>query len=151
MKFVFNLERLMGLREKFEQLAKEELQKKIKERIQIEEEIEKINNKILKFQNDFNNLLKQSITSDKIQHLMKYREHLNIERKKLVILYQIKLKEEQIAREEYLQAKKEKDILDKLKERRKEDFFQELKSSENKEMDEIAQKIYFRKSNEEKK
>lgn len=146
MKFVFNLQKLMDLREKFMEMAKEELAKKIQERIKVEKMIEEIKIKIDDFEADFNTQLQNSITTSKFQQLIQYREFLDSERKKLIKIYSIKLKEEQLAREDYIEAKKEKDILDKLKERKHEDFMYELKTSEIQEMDEIAQKIYARNS-----
>ena len=148
MKFVFNLQKLMDLRKKFEEMAKDEFKKKVKERIEVEEKIEQIDKKIDGFVNSFNNELTFSVSPMRFKQLIEYREYLKKERVKLIKLYQIKLREEESAREDYLEAKKEKDILDKLKQRKLENYNYEMKLSEIKELDEIAQKMYVQKNKE---
>ncbi|BBE31397.1 hypothetical protein OSSY52_15380 [Tepiditoga spiralis] len=148
MKFIFNLQRLMDLRKKFEEMAKDEFKKKVKERIEVEEQIEQIDKKIDGFVSSFNNELTYSVSPMRFKQLIEYREYLKKERVKLIKLYQIKLREEESAREDYLEAKKEKDILDKLKQRKLENYNYEMKLSEIKELDEIAQKMYVQKNKE---
>lgn len=146
MAFIFNLQKLMDLRGKYEEQAKNYLNKKINERIQAEEKIEKINKTIKQFDEDFNKELHISVSPDRFKQLLEYKEHLKKQRDILVKEYQAKLKEEESAREEYLEAKKEKDILSKLKERKEEEFKYNEKLLETKTMDEVSQNLYNQKN-----
>ncbi|HPO27581.1 MAG TPA: flagellar export protein FliJ, partial [Petrotogaceae bacterium] len=142
--FNFSLERIMKLRKKFEDLAREELSKKIKERQEVEERIHTIDLKISEFEREFNNELKFTISPQKLQQLIEYREFLKKERIRLIKFLQKKLSEENVARQEYLKKKNEREVLEKLRERKYDDFMTELRKIESKEMDEVAQNKFLR-------
>jgi flagellar FliJ protein len=144
MRFNFSLERIMKLRKKFEDLAKEELSKKIKERQEVEERIYTIDLKVSEFEKDFNTELKFTISPQKLQQLIEYREFLKKERIRLIKFLQKKLSEENAARQEYLKKKNEREVLEKLRERKYDDFMTELRKIESKEMDEVAQNKFLR-------
>ncbi|HPA93762.1 MAG TPA: flagellar export protein FliJ [Petrotogaceae bacterium] len=144
MRFNFSLERIMKLRKKFEDLAREELSKKIKERQEVEERIHTIDLKISEFEREFNNELKFTISPQKLQQLIEYREFLKKERIRLIKFLQKKLSEEDAARQEYLKKKNEREVLEKLRERKYDDFMTELRKIESKEMDEVAQNKFLR-------
>ncbi|HNV05537.1 MAG TPA: flagellar export protein FliJ [Petrotogaceae bacterium] len=144
MRFNFSLERIMKLRKKFEDLAREELSKKIKERQEVEERIHTIDLKISEFEREFNNELKFTISPQKLQQLIEYREFLEKERIRLIKFLQKKLSEENVARQEYLKKKNEREVLEKLRERKYDDFMTELRKIESKEMDEVAQNKFLR-------
>ncbi|HNY36578.1 MAG TPA: flagellar export protein FliJ [Petrotogaceae bacterium] len=144
MRFNFSLERIMKLRKKFEDLAREELSKKIKERQEVEERIHTIDLKISEFEREFNNELKFTISPQKLQQLIEYREFLKKERIRLIKFLQKKLSEENVARQEYLKKKNEREVLEKLRERKYDDFMTELRKIESKEMDEVAQNKFLR-------
>ncbi len=134
----------MKLRKKFEDLAREELSKKIKERQEVEERIHTIDLKISEFEREFNNELKFTISPQKLQQLIEYREFLEKERIRLIKFLQKKLSEENVARQEYLKKKNEREVLEKLRERKYDDFMTELRKIESKEMDEVAQNKFLR-------
>jgi flagellar FliJ protein len=134
----------MKLRKKFEDLAREELSKKIKERQEVEERIHTIDLKISEFEREFNNELKFTISPQKLQQLIEYREFLKKERIRLIKFLQKKLSEEDAARQEYLKKKNEREVLEKLRERKYDDFMTELRKIESKEMDEVAQNKFLR-------
>ncbi len=134
----------MKLRKKFEDLAREELSKKIKERQEVEERIHTIDLKISEFEREFNNELKFTISPQKLQQLIEYREFLKKERIRLIKFLQKKLSEENVARQEYLKKKNEREVLEKLRERKYDDFMTELRKIESKEMDEVAQNKFLR-------
>ncbi|HOT31407.1 MAG TPA: flagellar export protein FliJ [Petrotogaceae bacterium] len=144
MRFNFSLERIMKLRKKFEDLAREELSKKIKERQEVEERIHATDFKISEFEREFNNELKFTISPQKLQQLIEYREFLKKERIRLIKFLQKKLSEEDAARQEYLKKKNEREVLEKLRERKYDDFITEMRKIENKEMDEVAQNKFLR-------
>ena len=144
MRFNFSLERIMKLRKKFEDLAREELSKKIKERQEVEERIHTIDLKISEFEREFNNELKFTISPQKLQQLIEYREFLKKERIRLIKFLQKKLSEENVARQENLKKKNEREVLEKLRERKYDDFMTELRKIESKEMDEVAQNKFLR-------
>ncbi len=134
----------MKLRKKFEDLAREELSKKIKERQEVEERIHATDFKISEFEREFNNELKFTISPQKLQQLIEYREFLKKERIRLIKFLQKKLSEEDAARQEYLKKKNEREVLEKLRERKYDDFITEMRKIENKEMDEVAQNKFLR-------
>jgi len=144
MRFNFSLERIMKLRKKFEDLAREELSKKIKERQEVEERIHATDLKISEFESEFNNELKFTISPQKLQQLIEYREFLKKERIRLIKFLQKKLSEEDAARQEYIKKKNEREVLEKLRERKYDDFITEMRKIENKEMDEVAQNKFLR-------
>jgi flagellar FliJ protein len=65
-----------------------------------------------------------------------------------VRIYQKSLAEEDKARNFYLRKKMDKDILDKLKLKRKEEYNIERKKQDIKQLDEIAQNMYLNKKEE---
>ncbi|UYP00510.1 flagellar export protein FliJ [Oceanotoga sp. DSM 15011] len=143
MKFNFNLQRILDLKEKFENIEKENLSKKINERMQVENSISNLDKKINDYGLYFDNELKNSLSSTKVQELIKYRHFLKQKRIELIKQYQKKLREEEKARKKFLEAKKEKDIIEKLKFRKYEEYLAQEKILEAKEIDEIAQKMYI--------
>lgn len=148
MRFKFSLQKVQNLREKLEENAKEELGKKIQQRILEEKKLDDINRQIKEYNNHFDSYLKSKISSSKIQEMIRYRQSLKNKRDEQVKIYQKSINEEDIAREFYLKKKMDKDILDKLKLRKKEEFNFAQKKQDIKEIDEIAQKMYINKKEE---
>lgn len=143
MNFKFSLQKIHDLKEKLEENAKEELGKKIKQRFLEENKLEEINEEIKNYNKNFDLYLKSKISSAKIQEMIKYRQFLNNKRDLQVKIYRKAVLEEDKARENYLEKKMDKDILNKLKIRRKEEYDFEQKKYDIKLMDEIAQNMYI--------
>lgn len=148
MKFKFSLQKVQDLREKLEENAKEELGKKIQQRLIEENKLEEINNEIKDYNKHFDLYLKSQISSAKIQEMIRYRQSLNNKRDLQVRIYQKSVLEEDKYRNIYLEKKMDKDILNKLKIRRKEEYDVEQKKNDIKELDEIAQIMYLNKKEE---
>ncbi len=148
MRFKFSLQKVQNLREKLEESAKEELGKKIQQRLIEENRLDRINKEIKEYNEHFDQYLKSKITSAKIQEMIRYRQSLKNKRDLQVRVYQNAILEEDKAREAYLKKKMDKDILDKLKLRKKEEFDFAMKKHDIKEIDEIAQKMYINKKEE---
>ncbi|MDK2945689.1 flagellar export protein FliJ [Geotoga petraea] len=148
MKFKFSLQKVQDLREKLEENAKEELGKKIQQRLIEENRLEEINNEIKEYNKLFDLYLKSQISSAKIQEMIRYRQSLNNKRDLQVRIYQKSLLEEDKSRNIYLEKKMDKDILNKLKIRKKEEYDIEQKKNDIKELDEIAQTMYLNKNQE---
>ncbi|PNR92865.1 flagellar export protein FliJ [Petrotoga sp. 9PWA.NaAc.5.4] len=148
MAFKFKLERLKDLRERYEEMSRIELGKKIEERLAIEKEIASLNKKIEAFSLEFKNEIKKSVSVSKLTNMIDYKKQLNSLLSNLVIKLNQKIQEEEIARNNYLNAKKEKDVLQKLQERRFESYKTDEKRKDIKELDEIAQMNYFTKGGE---
>jgi flagellar FliJ protein len=148
MKFKFSLQKVQDLREKLEENAKEELGKKIQQRLIEENKLEEINNEIKDYNKHFDLYLKSQISSAKIQEMIRYRQSLNNKRDLQVRIYQKSVLEEDKYRNVYLEKKMDKDILNKLKIRRKEEYDVEQKKNDIKELDEIAQIMYLNKKEE---
>jgi flagellar FliJ protein len=148
MKFKFSLQKVQDLREKLEEIAKEELGKKIQRRLIEENNLENINKEIQEYNKHFDQYLKSKISSVKIQEMIRYRQSLKNKRELQVRIYQKALMDEDKARIFYLEKKMDKDILDKLKLRRKEEYNIERKKYDIKQLDEIAQNMYLNKKEE---
>ncbi|HOB16188.1 MAG TPA: flagellar export protein FliJ [Defluviitoga sp.] len=138
MGFKYRLDRVQNLKEKFEDSARIELGKKVEERRKVEEDIIVLNKKIDSFSNEFRNEIKEAVSVTKLTNMIEYKKHLNEQLNKLFVELEKKVKEEETALENYLQAKREKDILQKLKDKRLEDYKMEEKRQEIKDLDEIA-------------
>lgn len=145
MAFNFNLQKITDLREKLEKKAQRFLAKKINERVETETLINEVDEKIDNYESYFNDQLHGLVNSNNLKHLLDYRDSLRKKRNELIKIYQKKLKYENEARKEYIERKKEKDILEKLKKRRYENYKIELRRQQNKTMDEVASKMYVNK------
>jgi flagellar FliJ protein len=146
--FKFSLQKIQDLRGKLEENAKEELGKRIQQRLVEESKLENINFEIQDYNKHFDKYLKSKISSAKIQEMIRYRQSLKNKRDLQVRIYQKSLAEEDKARNFYLRKKMDKDILDKLKLKRKEEYNIERKKQDIKQLDEIAQNMYLNKKEE---
>lgn len=142
MKFDFKLERLKDLKENFQDLARIELGKKIQERIKVEEEIKVMNSKIEIISRKFKSEIHDSIPIAKLTSLIEYRKSLNEKLDNLYLELKKREIEEEIARNDYIEAKKEKDVLEKLKDKRYEEYKIQEKRLDIKELDEVARNAY---------
>ncbi|RAO98408.1 hypothetical protein PW5551_09955 [Petrotoga sp. 9PW.55.5.1] len=142
MKFNFKLERLKDLKENFQDFARIELGKKIQERIKVEEEIKVMNSKIEIISRNFKSEIHDSIPIAKLTSLIEYRESLNEKLDNLYLELKKREIEEEIARNDYIEAKKEKDVLEKLKDKRYEEYKIQEKRLDIKELDEVARNAY---------
>lgn len=142
MKFDFKLERLKDLKENFQDLARIELGKKIQERIKVEEEIKVMNSEIEIISRKFKSEIHDSIPIAKLTSLIEYRKSLNEKLDNLYLELKKREIEEEIARNDYIEAKKEKDVLEKLKDKRYEEYKIQEKRLDIKELDEVARNAY---------
>jgi flagellar FliJ protein len=142
MKFNFKLERLKDLKENFQDLARIELGRKIQEKIKVEEEIKVMNSKIEIISRKFKSEIHDSIPIAKLTSLIEYRKSLNEKLDNLHLELKKREIEEEIARNDYIEAKKEKDVLEKLKDKRYEEYKIEEKRLDIKELDELARNAY---------
>ncbi|POZ90788.1 flagellar export protein FliJ [Petrotoga halophila] len=138
MKFEFRLERLKDLKKSFEDTARIELGIKSKQRQLVEDEIKGISNKIDAFSTEFIKEVKDTISITKLLSMIEYNNYLNDQLSQLRLELQERLQEEEIARQNYLKAKSEKDILQKLKDKRLNEFKVQEKRADIKKLDEIA-------------
>lgn len=143
MGFKYRLGRLQNLKEKFEDSARLELGKKVEERKKVEEDIRDLNKKIESFSLEFRNEIKGTVSVTKLTNMIEYKKYLNDQLNSLFKELNKKIKEEEEALENYLQAKREKDILQKLKDKRLEDYRIEEKRQEIKDLDEVARINYI--------
>ncbi|PNR95594.1 flagellar export protein FliJ [Petrotoga olearia] len=138
MKFEFRLERLKDLKKSLEDTARIELGIKNKQRQLVEDEINKMNNKIDTFSTEFIKEVKDTISITKLLSMIEYNNYLNDQLSQLRLELQEQLQEEETARQNYLKAKSEKDILQKLKDKRLNEFKVQEKRADIRELDEIA-------------
>jgi flagellar FliJ protein len=143
MGFKYRLDRLQNLKEKFEDSARIELGRKVEERKKVEEEIRELNKKIDNFSFEFRNEIKKAVSVSKLTNMIEYKKYLNDQLNNLFVDLHKKIQEEEEALENYLKAKREKDVLQKLKDKRLEDYRIEEKRQEIKDLDEIARINYI--------
>ncbi|KAF2956694.1 flagellar export protein FliJ [Marinitoga sp. 38H-ov] len=145
MRFQFNLERLKNLRERLEEDAKRIFLEATAERIKAEEALIEINNKIKEENENFVKQISQNlITIQDIQQWRSYLESLENKKVKLGEIYREKLADEEEKRQRYLEARKERVILEKLKKRKFEEYKIEFQREENRNLDEIGIQMYYR-------
>ncbi|SHF07092.1 flagellar FliJ protein [Marinitoga hydrogenitolerans DSM 16785] len=146
MRFHFNLERLKNLRERLEEEAKRIFLEATAERIKSEQDLVDINNKIkLENENFIKQISNNLITIQEIQQWRSYLESLEKERIRLGEIYREKVAIEEEKRQKYLEARKERIILEKLKERKFEEYKIEYQREENRNLDEIGIQMFYRK------
>lgn len=138
-KFVFRLQKKLDISERQEQIAKEQLSLRIKERNAINDSI---NNQLTRL-NRYENLIKDL----PFKQTLVYKEYLPILRNYIKELQEELDKAEEkveIARTILLECKKETKTLTKLRENEWEKYLSELNKEEQKEIDEIAINKHFR-------
>ncbi|OQY09452.1 MAG: flagellar export protein FliJ [Marinitoga sp. 4572_148] len=145
MRFHFSLERLRNLKERLEEDAKRIFLEATAERIRAEEALVEINNKIKEENKRFIHQISNNlITIQEIQQWRSYLESLEKEKIRLGEIYREKLSIEEEKRQLYLEARKERIILDKLKERKFEEYKLEYQREENRNLDEIGIQMFYR-------
>jgi flagellar FliJ protein len=145
MRFHFNLERLKKLRERLEEDAKRIFLEATAERIKAEEALVEINERIKEENRNYLKQISQNLISiQEIQQWRAYLESLEKERIRLGEIYREKLAIEEEKRQKYLEARKERVILEKLKERKFEEYKIEYQREENRNLDEIGIQMYYR-------
>lgn len=145
MRFHFSLERLRNLKERLEEDAKRIFLEATAERIRAEEALVEINNKIKEENERFIHQISNNlITIQEIQQWRSYLESLEKEKIRLGEVYREKLSIEEEKRQLYLEARKERIILDKLKERKFEEYKLEYQREENRSLDEIGIQMFYR-------
>ncbi|MBM7559653.1 flagellar export protein FliJ [Marinitoga litoralis] len=145
MRFHFNLERLKNLRERLEEDAKRIFLEATAERIKAEEALVEINERIKEENRNYLKQISQNLISiQEIQQWRAYLESLEKERIRLGEIYREKLAIEEEKRQKYLEARKERVILEKLKERKFEEYKIEYQREENRNLDEIGIQMYYR-------
>ncbi|WP_129408108.1 flagellar export protein FliJ [Marinitoga lauensis] len=146
MRFHFNLERLKNLKERLEEDAKRIFLEATAERIRAEQNLVDINNKIKTENKNFIYQISNNLVSiQEIQQWRSYLESLEKEKIRLGEIYREKMAIEEEKRKKYLEARKERIILEKLKERKFEEYKIEFQREENRNLDEIGIQMFYRK------
>jgi len=141
-RFRFRLESILKLRELQEEEAQKKLLRIKQEREAIERELELLR----KERNEAIRKRNESIEKGEIGSIEIWRVYiLGLENKidKTMVKLQRKLAEEEKAREEFLERRKEKESLLKLKEKKKLEFLKELDTQERKIIDEVAERKHW--------
>lgn len=139
MRYRFRLEPILRLRELQEEEAQKKLLRIRQEREAIEQELELLKHERKEAIRKRNEAIKKG----EIENIETWRLYiLGLENKinKTTLKLQRKLAEEEKAREEFLERRKEKKSLLKLKEKKKREFIKELDTQERKTIDEVAER-----------
>jgi len=139
MRYRFRLEPILRLRELQEEEAQKKLLRIRQEREAIEQELELLKHERKEAIRKRN----EAIEKGEIENIETWRLYiLGLENKinKTTLKLQRKLAEEEKAREEFLERRKEKKSLLKLKEKKKREFIKELDTQERKTIDEVAER-----------
>jgi len=139
MRFKFRLESVLKLRELQEEEAQRKLLKIKREREAIERELELLNKERSEAIKKRNESIEKGETSD-IETWRLYILGLENNINKTMLRLQRKFAEEEKAREEFLERRKEKKSLLKLKEKKRVEFLKELDMQERKIIDEVAER-----------
>lgn len=138
-KFVFRLQKKLDISERQEQIAKDQLSLRIKDRNAINDSINNQLTRLNRYENSIKNLpFKQTLV---------YKEYLPLLRNYIKELYVELDKAEdkiEVARTILLECKRETKTLIKLRENEWEKYLNELNKAEQKEIDEIAINKHFR-------
>lgn len=136
-KFSFRLQPVLNLKNQQEDNLKNELGKALRRLDNEKHKLAQLKSSLIDLEAQFNEKVKKS----DVYKLVKFNEYLSL------ITSKIKLQKEKVncaalnvdkVREELVKAVKERKILDKLKEKKKEEYFQEQKWFEQKTNDEIV-------------
>lgn len=136
-KFSFRLQSVLNLKNQQEDNLKNELGKALRRLDNEKHKLAQLKSSLIDLEAQFNEKAKKS----DVYKLIKFNEYLSL------LTSKIKLQKEKVncaalnvdkVREELVKAVKERKILDKLKEKKKEEYFQEQKRSEQKTNDEIV-------------
>jgi len=138
-KFIFRMQRVLDIKEKKEEMLKQELGKLIQRRVAHEE----VRDYFIKQMNDeFNKMRDSKSFSSADQTLEENYIHAlknNIYKQKLIITdCENKIDKKRL---EILENRKEIKVLEKLKEKQKEQYMYDYMLLERKEMDEVASRV----------
>jgi len=137
-KFSYRLEPLLRLREHEEKEKQKELALAQKKVLDQESEIQDIVDNRLSTQSEQRSYMKGRINTLLLTQYSRYYTRLKKEELKGYEILKIHKEDRQKRQNELIEATKKKKIYEKLKERRQEKYYAELKLLEQKEQDEIA-------------
>ena len=142
MRFRFRLEPVLKLKEKEEEEAKEELLRVRMEKARIERKIEEVEAEIERAAK----AAMEAISQSRVEDLFMWKDYSKLLEKKRKKLFE-DLREieekEMVAMERFIEKKKEKNSLLKLKDRRFRSFLKEIDSNERKLIDEVALRKFW--------
>ncbi|ACB84978.1 flagellar export protein FliJ [Natranaerobius thermophilus] len=137
-KFQFSLEKVLKVKERNEELKKKEFQRAQKYRDEQKQALDKLLDKRHELCEDILTKQKSPVKIENITHYYSYLSHLDDE----IInkRHQLEDAEEQLeqARLNWIEAKREKKVLEKLEERQYEEYKQKVLKNEQKTLDELS-------------
>lgn len=137
-KFSFRLEPLLNIKAFRAKQAKEELMAILYLRTKKESEIEERNNYL-------SSLFEHKLIYSKASEIQAFWYHINYVKEQIANLENEKkqlIEIENLKREKFNAAMKEEKILEKLKEKKRQAYFEDINREEIKQLDEIAQKKF---------
>jgi flagellar export protein FliJ len=139
-RFIFRLERVLKLKKRIEEGSQREFSKRRAELLRVESEMDDVKEKLREFIKK-NPYTEGVFTATEIIWLDNYinKSHISIKN----LTEQQKEKKEKVieALADLKEAKKERKVFENLKDRLRERYLQEEQNTENKELDDINQKI----------
>ena len=144
MRFRFRLESLLKFRQNEEEEARLELVRVRNEIARLEDELEKLENLIRESEEKRLEALSSGATGSVIRTWDEYIQKLRFEKVKLLGEIEKKREEEREKLEVYLERRRDRMALEKLKERKFQEYMEELNRQERKFLDEVAEKKYWR-------
>lgn len=143
-KFVFRLDRVLKLRRQIEERIEIEFALKNSEYIAVKNEIERNKEELMLFISE-NSIMEGSFSIEEIQAADNYIFRLEKRIKDLKVELDEKKKELDRVRELLNEAKKARKILEKLREKRLNEYVNAVNREEVNELDDINQKLEFNK------
>ncbi len=144
MRFRFSLESILRLRQNEEEEARLELVRIRNEIADLESKLKDLERTIESEEEKKLRALSNGATGSEIRAWNEYIEKLRMEKETLLMEIEKKREEEKEKLAIYLEKRKERMALEKLKEKKYREYLEELNRQERKFLDEVAEKNYWR-------
>jgi len=143
LRFRFRLESILRLREKEEEDARLELVRVRSELQKLEDELRMLENEIEGVERDFEDRMREGMSGSEIREWESYMKMLKARRMKKIEEIDRKREEEREKLSVYLERRKERMALEKLKEKRFREFLGEIDRMERRMLDEVAERKHW--------
>lgn len=145
-KFKFRLQTSLDLAVRYEQIAREELLQRIKERDVLAAELERITGQIAGLENEIRYSMTGSESLARIQLLRNFLPVLQEQREETASFLAAAAEKVEQARQVLVERMKETKTLNRLREKEWQAYCQELLKEEQKQIDEVATTRFLRKN-----
>jgi flagellar FliJ protein len=144
LRFKFKLDTILKLREREEEGARIELVRVRNEIHMLEDQLERAKKDINEMRKEMLERMEEGMKGEEIPQWKSYIEHLEVKMREIQEKILEKRKEEKKKLEIYLEKRKEREALEKLRKRKFDEYRRGIDLKERKIIDEVAQRNYWR-------